>query len=362
MTVSITMYGNDNNYWNAGPGDGPSVGKNIYISTNSSANLLNFSATFGTDVFTGTAKGIFQFNGPISTLDMVSGVMTEFTVYKNGFLNERDVFTQGTDLINWITPPSTAAQYIAHASTLDSGVVFVGSQGTGPYGDTLIGGTSKDLFTSYAGNKKNLNSYFDGRQGVDSAIMQGKLAEYKLETKTFTDNTDMNYVRQVSGWWATDSVANRNGTTQLVNVERLKFTDTNVALDIGPYQNAGAIYMLYKATFNRAPDNSGMGYWLSQVDSGKNLVTNIAQSFLSTPEFIAKYGTNPSNATYIDKLYQNVLGRSGDAGGVAYWNQQLDSGAVSKAAALVSFATLPEGASNVASLIANGIPYTEWVG
>ena len=209
--------------------------------------------------------------------------------------------------------------------------------------ENAVGSAKNDVVV-----QNSLNNAIDGGAGIDTAIYSGAASQY--QTTTGTQAT------------VVDKTTNRDGTDTLTNVERLKFADTNVALDIGPYQNAGAIYMLYKATFNRAPDNSGMGYWLSQVDSGKNLVTNIAQSFLSTPEFIAKYGTNPSNATYIDKLYQNVLGRSGDAGGVAYWNQQLDSGAVSKAAALVSFATLPEGASNVASLIANGIPYTEWVG
>jgi hypothetical protein len=120
--------------------------------------------------------------------------------------------------------------------------------------------------------------------------------------------------------------------------------------------------MLYKAAFNRAPDASGMGYWLAQKDNGSNIVTNIAQGFVNAPEFVAKYGSNPSNASYIDKLYQNVLGRNGEAGGVAYWNQELDAGRISKAAALVQFATLAEGAANVASLIANGIGYTEYLG
>ena len=211
------------------------------------------------------------------------------------------------------------------------------------YDDVLIGSSSNDFLFGNEGADR-----IDGGSGIDTARYDGSSSQFAVSSS--------------GGVLVIVDKKGASGTDTLTNVERLKFTDTNVALDVGPYQNAGAIYMLYKATFNRAPDNSGMGYWLSQVDSGKNLVTNIAQSFLSTPEFIAKYGTNPSNATYIDKLYQNVLGRSGDAGGVAYWNQQLDSGAVSKAAALVSFATLPEGASNVASLIANGIPYTEWVG
>jgi hypothetical protein len=143
---------------------------------------------------------------------------------------------------------------------------------------------------------------------------------------------------------------------------RLKFTDTNLALDVGPTENAGSVYMLYKAAFNRAPDAGGMGYWLAQKDSGKDIVTNLAQGFVNSPEFIAKYGSNPSNASYVDKLYQNVLGRAGESGGVAYWNGELDAGRISKAAVLVQFATLPEGAANVASLIANGISYTEYVG
>jgi hypothetical protein len=120
--------------------------------------------------------------------------------------------------------------------------------------------------------------------------------------------------------------------------------------------------MLYKAAFNRAPDAGGMGYWLAQKDGGKNIVTDLAQGFVASKEFTDKYGTDPKNASYVDKLYQNVLDRPGESGGVTYWNQELDAGRISKAAVLVQFATLAEGATKVASLIANGIPYTEYVG
>jgi hypothetical protein len=318
----------------------------------------------GSDTFTGTLKGSFQFNGPISTLDKVSGTLTEVTAYKNGFIAEYTVIPQGAELQNWILPSPKVAQYIAHASTLNSGVTFVGSQGGQGWGDTLIAGTGKDLFTSFAGKttKAGATAYFDGKENIDLAILQGKQNDYKVQSKTFTDQTDMSYKAQVSGWEITDSVASRNGITQLTNVERLKFSDTNVALDVGPTQNAGSVYMLYKAAFNRAPDAGGMGYWLAQKDAGSNIVTNIAQGFVASKEFTDKYGTNPTNASYVDKLYLNVLGRPGEAGGVAYWNQELNNGARSKAEVLVQFATLPEGASLVANLIANGIQYQEWVG
>jgi hypothetical protein len=335
----------------------------VNISTNSTTSILYGSITLGGDIYTVSCKGNFQFFGPISTLDKVSGILTESSLYRNGSIMEFDVIPQGTDLIGWYYPSNNIAQYITKASTLNSGVNFVGAQGGQQYGDTLIAGLGNDTFTSFAGKctQPNQTAYFDGKAGIDLSIMQGKLADYKIQTKAFTDKTDMSYQAQVSGWELADSVASRNGVTQLVNVERIKFSDTNLALDIAPTQNAGSVYMLYKAAFNRAPDAGGIGYWLAQKDSGKDIVTSLAQGFVNSPEFIAKYGANPSNASYVDKLYQNVLGRAGDSGGVTYWNQELDAGRITKAAVLVQFATLAEGAANVASLIANGISYTEYV-
>jgi hypothetical protein len=191
---------------------------------------------------------------------------------------------------------------------------------------------------------------WDGGRGIDTAVFSGRFKDYTITTD------------QAGRINTQDKIVGRDGKDVWINVERFRFDDTNIALDISPAQNAGSVYMLYKAAFNRAPDASGMGYWLSLKDKGADIVTSLAQGFVNAPEFVAKYGTNPSNASYVDKLYQNVLGRAGESGGVAYWNQELDAGNISKAAVLVQFATLAEGAANVASLIANGIPYTEFVG
>jgi hypothetical protein len=191
---------------------------------------------------------------------------------------------------------------------------------------------------------------FDGGAGIDTGVFSGSRSSYTVSSSS-------------NGVWSTvDKVVGRDGKDNFVNVERLQFTDTNLALDVGPTQNAGSVYMLYKAAFNRTPDAVGMGYWIAQKDGGANIVTSIAQGFVNSAEFIAKYGANPTNASYVNNLYQNVLGRAGEAGGVAYWTGEMDAGRVSKAQALVQFATLPEGASLVAPLIANGIQYQEWVG
>ena len=217
--------------------------------------------------------------------------------------------------------------------------------------DQLIGGSQfidgtpqQDRFIG-----KKLNLVIDGLDGIDLVSYNGQSSQ-AIIARTGSDVV---------------VVVDRGRATQgdvLTNIERLKFTDTSFAFDVGPAENAGSIYMLYKAAFNRAPDPKGMGYWLAQIDGGKNIVTDIAAGFVTVPEFVAKYGTNPSNAFYVDQLYKNVLGRPGDDGGVVYWNAELDAGKRSKAEVLVQFATLPEGAALVANLIANGIPYQEWVG
>ena len=227
--------------------------------------------------------------------------------------------------------------------------------------DYVAGYRGLDVIMTYGGNDviyPSINkSAGDAGEGIDTLMIGRTLANSTIEPYLF-----QNPLAALAKGVSVKSKADINVFSDFNNAERLDFLDINVALDVGPTENAGSVYMLYKAAFNRAPDNGGMGYWLAQKDSGADIVTSLAQGFVASKEFTDKYGTNPSNASYVDKLYQNVLGRAGESGGVAYWNQELDAGRMSKAAVLVQFATLAEGAANVASLIANGIPYTEFVG
>lgn len=218
--------------------------------------------------------------------------------------------------------------------------IFVAGAGddqiTATFGaDVLIGGAGSDIL--------------DGSVGLDQAVFSGSLADYRIN---FVDSQAV----------VADSDVTRDGTDTLINVERLSFADTALALDIGADQTAGSIYMLYQATFNRTPDADGIGYWIDRVDQGADITNEVASFFTTSNEFVEKYGSNPSNASYVDNLYLNVLGRAGEAGGVDYWNQELNAGRVSKAYVLEQFATLAEGEALVAPAIANGIQYTQWTG
>lgn len=218
--------------------------------------------------------------------------------------------------------------------------------------ENVAGSNFNDVITANQFDNKIFggggNDYIDGGSGFDTAYYSGQMSRYQ---GSVGDQTIIS-----------DAATNGDGVDTLINVERIKFSDVSLALDVASTENAGSVYMLYKAAFNRPSDSSGMGYWIAQKDGGANIVSNIAQGFVNSAEFVSKYGTNPTNFSYVNNLYQNVLGRSGEAGGVAYWTNEMDAGRVSKAEALVQFATLAEGAGNVAPLIANGIQYQEWLG
>jgi len=332
----------------------PSTGWDTYAQTPMILDVLALQEAYG------TGSGTTGITNDTITMGASGGVNSYRTYFDLGGIDTVNLSNYTAGAYLHLGTSILGAQYLTGVSMslADRQLMLAGNAPQSLrwfYGDfeNALGGVGSDVITGSALNNAITgaggNDLIDGGNGIDLAIYSNAASNYT--TRISSSNSTVS-----------DKTANRDGTDTLTNVERLKFSDTHIALDVGPTQNAGSVYMLYKAAFNRAPDASGMGYWLAQKDGGSNIVTNIAQGFVNAPEFVAKYGTNPTNASYVDKLYQNVLGRAGESGGVAYWNQQLDAGNISKAAVLVQFATLAEGAANVATLIANGIPYTEYVG
>lgn len=91
--------------------------------------------------------------------------------------------------------------------------------------------------------------------------------------------------------------------------------------------NQQVIAGLYAAFFNRAPDQSGLDYWEGRALSSTNpssVYDEIAAGFASHPVFTSTYGSMDDNA-FVGQIYQNVLGRAGDAEGIAYWNTFLET-------------------------------------
>ncbi len=220
--------------------------------------------------------------------------------------------------------------------------------------ENAIGGTSHDVIT---GNDLNNivtgnagNDTINGGEGIDTAVYSGALREYG---GTIASRTVI------------DLVANRDGTDTLSHIERLAFTDTMLALDTAANENAGNSYLLYQAAFDRTPDVEGLGYWISKMDQGVNIVTDVAQNFILSNEFKSLYGANPTATQFTNLLYQNVLHRLPDADGLNYWLTEFarDGDSLYKrAGTLNNFAISAENIANVADQIVDGIQYQAYVG
>jgi Ca2+-binding RTX toxin-like protein len=96
-----------------------------------------------------------------------------------------------------------------------------------------------------------------------------------------------------------------------------------------------AVYRLYQATLDRVPDAAGQAGWTELLASDARSLSEVAAGFVDSPEFQRVYGAL-SNVAFVELLYQNVLGRAADAGGLAGWTGQLAAG-ISRAQVVIGF-------------------------
>lgn len=99
------------------------------------------------------------------------------------------------------------------------------------------------------------------------------------------------------------------------------------------------VVRLYRAHFRRSPDFGGLQFWAGQFRDGMSL-NAISSEFARSDEFARTYGSL-SDSDFIDLVYRNVLDRGPDAGGRAFWLDQLNRG-LSRGALMTEFSESPE--------------------
>ncbi|KFC70700.1 DUF4214 domain-containing protein [Massilia sp. LC238] len=198
----------------------------------------------------------------------------------------------------------------------------------------LTGNSLNNTFTPGAGNNA-----VDGGAGLDTVVYNGARAGFMIE-------------RGVYGVSVTDK-SGALGIDNLVNVERIQFGDTMVALDIDG--SAGEVYRLYRAAFDREPDKGGLSFWIKALDTGNYTLTQISQMFLADKEAQALYSTDPSDSYFVSKLYAHVLHRPAEGAGFDFWVNGLKQ--ASRAEVLAFFSESPENQAQVIGLINNGIEF-----
>lgn len=144
---------------------------------------------------------------------------------------------------------------------------------------------------------------------------------------------------------------------KLPDVERIEFNDGVLAFDIDG--SPGQMVRLYKAAFNRDPDDLGLGFWIRHQDNKVADLKAVATGFMQSAEFTALYGTEEtvSNAEFVELLYLNALGRAQDQAGFDFWIGLLESGQTNRQDMLLFFADSPENKTSTAPGMEDGIWY-----
>lgn len=204
-------------------------------------------------------------------------------------------------------------------------------------GDKVNGGAAAE--TVYSGKG---NDTVDAGAGLDTVIFSGNRAGYTVAKST-----------------AGFSVTGPDGVDSLANVERIKFADTTVALDING--TGGQAYRIYQAAFDRVPDAGGLGFHIWAMDKVGLTLPQVAQGFIDSPEFSSKYG-NLTNEQFVMQLYKNVLHRDPDAGGLKFHVDNLNAGRITRADDLAAFADSPENQAALIGIIGNGFAYVPYTG
>lgn len=105
---------------------------------------------------------------------------------------------------------------------------------------------------------------------------------------------------------------------------------------------------LYQAVFGRKADAVGRAYWLDQMARGRRF-ERVAADFYGSPEFYAKSGSTTRG--FVTALYGEIQDRSPDAGGLAFWTDQIDRKKIGRGSVAAAFyASIESRTKRVAGL------------
>jgi len=199
----------------------------------------------------------------------------------------------------------------------------------------IIGTAGNDRLTAGAGNDS-----IDGAGGIDTVVYSGHKSDYTL---TKTDN----HITII------DSVG-RGGSDTLTSIERLTFSNSNIAFDIDG--NAGQVAKILGAVFGPdAVNNTAYaGIGISLLDGGMHY-EDLMLLALNT-----RLGAGFSVTDEVNVLYRNVIGFSPSQIEVDFFSSTITSGQYTQTSLAIMAAetTLNTDSINLVGIAQTGLEYT----
>ena len=126
----------------------------------------------------------------------------------------------------------------------------------------------------------------------------------------------------------TDTGTGRTSTDDLYVITELKFQDSAIFLAVAPSTTqvtTGNVAELYAAVLGRTPDAAGLAYYQQQyAGKSSSAMLQLAENFLNAPEYTSNaahhYAQSAAgDAQFINDVYQNLLHRAPETGAVPYY-------------------------------------------
>ena len=218
--------------------------------------------------------------------------------------------------------------------------------------ENIIGSSFSDVLTG--NNLKNTlvggdgSDIIDGGDEIDTAIYTEDRKDSSLTS--FIDYGTAGDNIMISSAWIVESGGN---TDTLRNIERLKFRETSVALDLDG--NAGkAVKLLSVLLGAENSQNKGyIGAGLSALDNGMSY-ESLMQAGL---DFVL--GENPSSSAVVDLFYKNLTGEPTPDSILKEYSELLDSGLMTSSSLGIAVADHSLNISNIdlVGLAQTGVEY-----
>jgi len=206
---------------------------------------------------------------------------------------------------------------------------------TGSGADVIIGNSSNNVITGGSGGDT-----IDGGAGIDQAV--------------YTENfTDVSLVKSGNVW----NITSGTDIDTLSNIERLKFNDKHIALDLDG--NAGKTIKLLGLLLGKdqATNKTYLGIGLKLLDDG------MTYEELMQVALDVVLGANPSSSSVVDLLWTNIVGPPTPADDLGQYSALIDNGTYTAAELAVAAADHNLNTTNIdlIGLSQTGLEYDLYV-
>ena len=117
---------------------------------------------------------------------------------------------------------------------------------------------------------------------------------------------------------------------------------------------AEQVQAMYVAYYGRPGDAGGVNYWAGRIEESGGDLGAIINQFGNSAEYTDRLA-GKSSEELINNIYLNLFGRDADAGGLTWYKNRLESGAITLASIALNIANGVEAGSSDAVIIENKI-------